>query len=188
LSAAPGGRTVARMDETVHRSFPPVVRPDTRLLILGSLPGVRSLAQRRYYAHPQNQFWRLAGEVIGRELVPLGYEERLEALLDAGVGLWDTVGAATRRGSLDADIRLREANDVASLAGGLQDLRAIGFNGGKSAALGRRQLGPGARYELIDLPSSSPAFTLPFDEKLARWRALRAFVRGGTGGISSETD
>ena len=74
-----------------------------------------SLQQQRYYAHPQNLFWRLMSAVIGRELVPLGYEDRLQALLDAGIGLWDTVAAATREGSLDADIRLHEASDLGTL-------------------------------------------------------------------------
>ena len=99
----------------MHHCFPPVTRPDTRLLVLGSLPGAVSLARQRYYAHPQNLFWRLIGAVIGRDLVPLDYEARLAALLDAGVGLWDTVAAATRKGSLDADIRLHEASDLAAL-------------------------------------------------------------------------
>jgi hypoxanthine-DNA glycosylase len=89
-------------------SFPPVVAAGTRVLILGSLPGERSLAERRYYAHPQNQFWRLVGSVIGSELEALGYEARLEALLSARIGLWDTVASATRTGSLDAAIREAE--------------------------------------------------------------------------------
>src|SRR3954471_21067966 len=102
--------------------FPPVTRPDTRLLVLGSLPGALSLEQRRYYANPRNQFWGLIGAVIGRDLVPLAYEDRLEALLDAGVGLWDTVAAATRDGSLDASIRLHEASDLGAFAATLPSL------------------------------------------------------------------
>lgn len=162
--------------DLVHRSFAAVTRADTRLLILGSLPGVRSLERRQYYAHPQNQFWRLTGAVIGRDLAPLAYKARLEALLDAGIGLWDTVGAARRVGSLDAAIRLEQANDLPALAASLPALAAIGFNGGTSARLGRRQLGTLAGVELIDLPSSSPAYTLPFEAKLERWLTLRAFL------------
>ncbi|MFN3946012.1 MAG: DNA-deoxyinosine glycosylase [Allosphingosinicella sp.] len=166
------------MDDLVHRSFPPVVRPDSRLLILGSLPGVRSLAQGRYYAHPRNQFWRLAGAVAEREDLPaLGYEARLDALLDAGIGLWDTVGAARRQGSLDTAIRLEAANDLAALIAALPRLRAIGFNGGTSSRIGRVALGGTSDgIALVDLPSSSPAYTLPFDEKRARWMALAAFL------------
>ena len=161
----------------MHHCFPPVTRPDTRLLVLGSLPGAISLAQQRYYAHPQNLFWRLMSAVIGRDLVPLAYEERLGALLDAKVGLWDTVAAATREGSLDTAIRLHEASDLAALAATLPDLRAIGFNGAKSAAIGRRQLGPAPGLALIDLPSSSPAYaSLSFERKREAWLALATYL------------
>jgi hypoxanthine-DNA glycosylase len=146
------------------------------VLVLGSLPGEESLARARYYAHPQNQFWRLIGRVIGRELGALDYEKRLETLLEAGVGLWDTVGSATRRGSLDGNIRDTQPNDLAELAATLPALRAVGFNGGKSAALGTKQLQSDPRLTLIPLPSSSPAFTLPFETKAAEWMKLRAYL------------
>jgi hypoxanthine-DNA glycosylase len=161
----------------VEHCFPPVTRPDTRLLLLGSLPGAVSLAERRYYAHPRNQFWRLVGAVIGRPLVPLDYEARLETLLDAGVGLWDTVAAATRQGSLDADIRLHAASDLAALTATLPDLRAVAFNGGTSARIGRARLAGATGLDLVDLPSSSPAYTLPFERKLEAWSGLRAYLR-----------
>lgn len=160
----------------MHRNFPPVIRADTRLLLLGSLPGAVSLARQRYYAHPRNQFWRLVGAVIGRDLAALDYDARLAALLDARIGLWDTVAAATRAGSLDAAIRLHEASDLAALAATLPELRAIGFNGGTSARIGRRQLAGVAGPALIDLPSSSPAYTLPFARKLETWRQLAAWL------------
>jgi hypoxanthine-DNA glycosylase len=161
---------------TIQHCFPPVVTPDTRLLVLGSLPGAVSLAAGRYYAHPQNLFWRLIGAVIGRDVAALDYDARLGALASAGVGLWDTVAAATRKGSLDADIRLHEASDLAALASSLPRLRAIAFNGGKSSAIGRRQLGPVQDLALIDLPSSSPAYTLAFEKKRDAWLALRTYL------------
>ena len=160
----------------IKRSFPPVVDARTRVLVLGSLPGEESLARRQYYGNPRNHFWRLMSEVIGRDLVPLAYEERLRTLLDSGVGLWDTVGAATRRGSLDGNIRLHQPNALADLASTLPALRAVGFNGGKSASLGMKQLARAERLALIALPSSSPAYTLPFDVKLEEWLKLRAFL------------
>jgi TDG/mug DNA glycosylase family protein len=161
----------------MHHCFPPVIRPDTRLLVLGSLPGAVSLARQRYYAHPQNQFWRLIGATIGEDLAPLPYEARLAALLDAGIGLWDTVAAATREGSLDADIRLHEASDLAALVATLPALGAIAFNGGTSARIGRKQLAEVTGIALIDLPSSSPAYaSLPFEKKRAAWLALRSYL------------
>ena len=160
----------------MQHCFPPVTRADTRLILLGSLPGAMSLAERRYYANPRNQFWRLAGAAVERDLEALAYEERLEALLDAGIGLWDTVAAASREGSLDQAIRLHEASDLAGLAATLPELRAVGFNGGKSAAIGRPQLASRPDLALVDLPSSSPAFTLAFEAKLERWLELRRFL------------
>lgn len=162
---------------TRKASFPPVVAPDTRVLILGSLPGEQSLAARRYYAHPQNRFWHLIGKVIGSELVPLEYEARLGALLAAGVGLWDTVASAHRPGSLDAAIRDAEPNALAELVTSLPELRAVGFNGATSARIGIPQLA-GTRFALIPLPSSSPAnASVPLAVKEKLWGALGEFLR-----------
>ena len=161
----------------LQHCFPPVTRADTRLLVLGSLPGAVSLERRQYYAHPQNLFWRLMGRVTDRDLVALGYDQRLAALLDARVGLWDTVAAATRKGSLDADIRLHAASDLAALAATLKELRAIAFNGGTSARIGRAQFAGVEGLDLIDLPSSSPAYaSLSFEKKLESWLRLRAYL------------
>jgi hypoxanthine-DNA glycosylase len=146
------------------------------VLILGSLPGEQSLAAGRYYANPRNQFWSLVGDAIGAELVPLPYEERLRLLLRKGIGLWDTIDTATRRGSLDGAIRDHVANDLAGLTGRLPSLRAVAFNGGKSAALGMRQLSNRSDLALVPLPSSSPAYTLPLALKQERWRVLRGYL------------
>lgn len=162
--------------DSLKRSFPPVADARTKVLVLGSLPGEESLARRQYYANPRNHFWRLIGAVAGLDLVPLPYEARLETLLAAGIGLWDTVGSATRRGSLDGAIRLDRANDLASLAASLPGLRAVGFNGGKSASLGLPRLAARTDLALIPLPSSSPAYTRPFEEKLAEWMRLSPFL------------
>lgn len=162
------------MDLRKH-SFPPVIDADVRLLVLGSLPGERSLAARRYYAHPQNQFWHLISPAAGRDLTALAYEDRLAALLDAHIGLWDVVASATRPGSTDAAIRDIEGHDIAALAATLPRLRAIAFNGGTALRHGRRALGPAAeRYAVIALPSSSPLHTIGLAAKLPAWQALAA--------------
>lgn len=157
----------------IKRSFPPMVDADTRLLILGSLPGEASLAVGRYYAHPQNAFWRLLGGVLGTDLASRDYNARLATLLAHHVGLWDVVAGATRRGSLDGAIRDVEANDLIALVATLPHLRAIAFNGKTAAKLGRLALGP-TPLALIDLPSSSPAYTVPVTEKARHWQALAA--------------
>ena len=162
--------------DTVKRSFGAVVDERTRVLVLGSLPGEESLARGQYYAHPRNQFWRLIGAVIGADLVPLPYEERLEALLAAGVGLWDVVGAAVRRGSLDGAIRDAQANRLAELAAELPGLKAVGFNGGKSWSMGRPLFAGLPQLALVPLPSSSPAHTLAFEKKRDSWLKLRDYL------------
>ena len=137
---------------------------------------MKSLAASRYYAHPQNRFWHLIGKVIGAELASLDYEDRLTALLQAKVGLWDTVASARRTGSLDAAIREAEHNALTDLAASLPQLRAVGFNGQVSARIGMPQLA-GANLALIPLPSSSPAnatISLAAKEKL--WSRLADFL------------
>lgn len=163
--------------EARKRAFAPVVAPHTRVLILGSLPGEASLAAGQYYAHPLNRFWHLVGAVIGREDLPaLDYEARLEALLGAHVGLWDTIRSAVRPGSLDAAIRDVEHAPLAELVSALPHLRAVAFNGKTSARIGRAQLGE-TSLELVDLPSSSPAHAgMPLAEKRNRWLHLRQFL------------
>ena len=158
-------------------AFPPIVGPDTRVLILGSLPGEASLAAGRYYAHPQNQFWRLIGGAIGREIAGLEYEERIDALSASGIGLWDTVGSARRVGSLDGAIRDATPNDLVALIASLVDLRAVAFNGATAAKIGRRAL-DATTLTLIDLPSSSPANArLSFAAKAEIWGRLRDYLK-----------
>ena len=157
--------------------FGALVDSDTRLVILGSLPGERSLAERRYYAHPGNGFWHLVGAVIECDLVSLEYEKRLAVLRARKIGLWDVVASAERSGSLDAAIRAHEANPLAGFAATLPNLRALAFNGAKAAAIGRKQLSGQIAPDLIDLPSSSAAYAaMPLAEKTRRWMRLRKFL------------
>lgn len=160
------------MNET-KRCFAPVVDPQTRVLILGSLPGEASLAASQYYAHPQNRFWELVGALIGVDLRALAYEARLEALRRHGIGLWDVIAEAQRRGSLDAAIRHERHNGLLALMQSLPALHTVAFNGGTAARHGLKQLGEAATaYRILSLPSSSPAHTLAFAHKLAAWQQL----------------
>ncbi len=167
-SAASAGGSAVKL-----QGFAPVTGADTRLLVLGSFPGVASLAAQRYYAHPRNQFWRLIGQALGIPLEALGYEERLHGLRQRGVGLWDVVAQAHRAGSLDADITDAVYSPLVALVDGLPALQAVAFNGGLAARVGRRQLRAlGRPLTLVDLPSSSPAYTMAFERKAERWHAL----------------
>jgi TDG/mug DNA glycosylase family protein len=157
---------------TIKRSMAPVGSTDARLLILGSLPGEASLRAQRYYAHPQNQFWRLLGAAIGEELAGLEYDERLARLAVRGIALWDVVGEARRSGSLDGSIREPTTNRLPDYVATHPRLGAIAFNGQTAARFGRAVLGDVGHLRLINLPSSSPAYTLPFAWKVERWAEL----------------
>lgn len=154
-------------------AFEPVFDEEARVLVLGSLPGVRSLERGQYYAHPQNAFWRIMGALLGGDLVALPYEARLEALRRSRVALWDSIATAVRPGSLDADVRDATPADLPGLVARLPALRAVAFNGALSAKIGRRQLAGTRGPALLDMPSTSPANAgLSFEEKLKRWSKL----------------
>lgn len=165
-------------DDTGDRrlGFAPVVDTETRLLILGSLPGDASLKAAQYYAHPRNAFWPLIGGVLGEDLAGQPYEKRIERLKARGVGLWDVIASAERSGSLDAAIRSPEAADLRGLIDGLPRLRAVAFNGKLAVKLGRRIIGDVAGVRLIDLPSSSPAHAIPLAGKANIWNSLTDLI------------
>ncbi|MCL6741012.1 DNA-deoxyinosine glycosylase [Sphingomonas sp. RB56-2] len=150
----------------------PVGARDALLLILGSLPGDASLRAQRYYAHPQNQFWRLLGSAIEEELAFAPYEDRLSRLSARGIALWDVVGEARRHGSLDGAIRGATPNRLAEYVATHPRLRAVAFNGKTAARLGRVALAGLSGLETVELPSSSPAYTIAFADKLAKWSVL----------------
>jgi hypoxanthine-DNA glycosylase len=152
-------------------ALPPVVAPHTRLLVLGSFPGAASLAAGQYYAHPRNQFWPLLGALWGLDLHAMPYAQRLDHLLERGLGLWDVYARCRRRGSLDADIRDAELNDFSTLSRRAPALRGVAHNGGTSARAGRPLQALG--LATWRLPSSSPAHAgWSFERKLAAWREV----------------
>lgn len=162
--------------DMIHHAFDIVADNRTRLLILGSLPGQKSLAERRYYANPANQFWRLLGPVVGTDLVELPYEQRLETLLAAGIGLWDVIGSARRFGSLDSALRDADERDLKGAVASLPALRALAFNGKAAHRIGVRQLGEDPAVDLIALPSSSGAHAVGIAVKQPVWNQLHTYV------------
>jgi hypoxanthine-DNA glycosylase len=156
------------------RGLPPVLGRDTRVLILGSFPGEASLAAGQYYAHPRNHFWPLIGALTATPLATMPYRERLAALRAHGIGLWDVYVACSRRGSLDGAIRDAERGEMSRVRRAAPALRLVCFNGQTAArALPSWR---SAGYATLALPSSSPAYTRPFSEKLARWREIGDFL------------
>jgi double-stranded uracil-DNA glycosylase len=161
------------------RSFEPVAQRDARVLILGSMPGIVSLEQNQYYAHPRNLFWPIMGELFGAGPA-LPYKKRLHILQAHGVALWDVVKQCYRPGALDSDIEEASiiANDFTSFFAAHQEIRRIYFNGSKARQAFIKYVSPGLtgleNIELIRLPSTSPAnASIPAGKKLEDWRQIK---------------
>jgi hypoxanthine-DNA glycosylase len=151
------------------QGLPPVISSHTRLIVLGSFPGVASLAARQYYAHPRNLFWPIVGTLLGLELESMPYDERVRHVRSRGLGLWDVYARCRRRGSLDQHIEDAELVDLESLKRRAPRLAAIAHNGGESARAMRHTQALGV--PVWRLPSTSPAnASWSFDRKLAAWR------------------
>ncbi len=159
--------------------LPPLVSPQTRLLILGSFPGAASLVAQQYYGHPRNHFWPILQAIwpcSPCDTSASSYQIRREWLLAKGLGLWDVYANCEREGSLDSRIRSPVLNDLAGLKKLCPDLAAIAHNGGESFkhAKHTRALG----LPVVRLPSTSPAnASWSFERKLAAWR--EAFEQHG---------
>jgi len=156
--------------------FSPIAGGEPRTLILGSLPGRKSLEMGQYYAQPQNGFWRIMGAVFGAG-PSLSYPQRLEQLIANRIAVWDVLAAGERSGSLDSAIVASSivVNDFAGFFTRHGGIRLICFNGAKAAELYRRNVRPGlaprfGELPIRVLPSTSPAnATVPFATKLALW-------------------
>jgi TDG/mug DNA glycosylase family protein len=167
-------------------SFAPISDAKARVLILGSMPGVRSLEAAQYYAHRQNQFWKIVGEVIGVDASE-PYARRLAALKASGIALWDVLRSCRRESSLDSAIERDsiQPNDFAAFLRRRPHIAHVLFNGATAEALFHRHVRETLPPRLIyyhRLPSTSPAHAgMPYGEKLKRWRAAlkRGLAHGG---------
>jgi hypoxanthine-DNA glycosylase len=142
-------------------SFPPILGENPRILVLGSMPGIASIKAQQYYAHPRNAFWPIMAELYDFD-VALPYEKRCQLLIKNGIALWDVLSACYRPGSLDQHIdeKTAEANDFGTLFSTHPNLDRICFNGQKSAVIFKKRVRvdtDGTNFELVSLPSTSPA-------------------------------
>ena len=156
-------------DDEPLQGLAPVIARHTRLVVLGSFPGVASLKAQQYYAHPRNHFWPILSALWGVDLRPRPYAERIAFIRDKGLGLWDVYASCRREGSLDSAIEEAQLNDLPSLKRRAPQLQAMAHNGGESARSMAitRQLG----LPVWRLPSTSPAnASWSFERKLAAWR------------------
>jgi hypoxanthine-DNA glycosylase len=158
------------------RGFPPIASRESRVLVLGSMPGLASLAAQQYYAHPRNAFWPIMGELFGAT-PELPYPLRVARLLDAGVAVWDVLGACVRPGSLDSDIQSEGlvVNDFGDFLDGHPQIGQVFFNGAKAEqlfqSLALPQLPVG--LQLKRLPSTSPANAgMRLAQKIEAWRCV----------------
>lgn len=159
----------------VH-SFPPIAHADACILILGSMPGVASLAAGEYYAHPRNAFWPIMGELIGAR-PELEYAARTKRVMARRIAVWDVLKSCVRGGSLDSSIDEDSIvpNDFAAFFEKHSNIVRVYFNGGKAEQAFRRYVLPGlqAEVEFARLPSTSPAHAgRTFAQKLAAWRVI----------------
>ncbi len=167
-----------RGSNRIH-SFPPIISQQAKLIILGSMPGVESLRQNKYYAHPRNSFWPIMLELLSTPVDT--YEQCTQLLKDHGIAVWDVLQSCQRSGSLDANIQqdFMRANDFNHLFARYSGIRAVFFNGGaaekfyKSKVLTNLE----ARFNHFSyqrLPSTSPAHaSMTLVQKKLAWKVLR---------------
>ncbi len=153
-------------------SFPPLVAPGARILILGSMPGAASLAAGQYYAHPRNVFWPVMGSLFGAG-PDKPYDERAQILAARGVAVWDVLQFCVRPGSLDSDISDEVPNDFVSFFRDHPGIGHVYLNGGKAAESYKRFVADFCPLPVTKLPSTSPAHAgMSFERKLAAWRVI----------------
>jgi len=153
-------------------SFPPIVDEQSEILILGSVPGVKSLEMQQYYAHPQNQFWKLMFHLFDKPF-SLDYQERIELLKENKIALWDVIESCERKGSLDTEIKNEFDNNIPQLIENHPNIKIIFCNGQKSYKNLIKILGKNFKIPIIVLPSTSPLHTVKFEEKLLSWLKIK---------------
>ncbi|MBQ4265444.1 MAG: DNA-deoxyinosine glycosylase [Clostridia bacterium] len=153
----------------ICRSFEPVYAPDANVMIVGSMPSVKSLADSQYYAHPRNAFWPILFGVFGMEPTA-DYEAKKELIRANHLALWDVAGVCEREGSLDSNMKDIRYNDFAALYEACPDIHTVLCNGGTAHSLFMKS-GHAGNRRVIRMPSTSPAYTMAYAKKLAAWKA-----------------
>ena len=164
--------------EILH-SFDPVVTPASRILILGTMPGVASLRKQEYYGFPHNAFWRIIAALTDHDTVPDVYEERLEMIRRGGMALWDVCHSCRRVGSLDSNILDEVPNDIVGLLDSHPSIQTVVFNGTPAHRLFKRHIGLKILEgrKVLVMPSTSPAnASWSYERKLAAWSMLKTHL------------
>lgn len=167
-------------NESIQNRLPPIVDHNTRVLIVGSMPGQQSLDKQQYYGNARNHFWPIIGEIL-QTVIPADYAERIQLLRSNQIGLWDVIQSCERKGSLDSAIRNEVPNDFAKLFDQYPAIVLVLFNGAKSFDVFKKHVG----FELLanrhyeKMPSTSPVpgkNIKSFEGKLADWRIMESYL------------
>ena len=162
-------KTTLNPTSRVKTSFDPISNDNSSILILGTLPGDKSLDLGEYYGHPRNKFWKIISTITNNEL-PLTYSGKKALLLKTKIGIWDIAHKANREGSLDSAIENEEPNDLEGFIARHKNLKVIGFNGIKAKTLYDKYFDRKSDIKYILLPSTSPANAgISFDNICEQW-------------------
>ena len=163
--------------DKILKCFPPIINKNSKVLILGTMPSIRSFQKGQYYGHPQNHFWRIIYGLFGQDLID-DYDERVAFLLKHHIALWDVLAACQREGSSDSKIKNPVPNDIAGLLCDYPAIRAIFCDSVKAEELFNRFI-----KDRLDrpisfhrLPSPSPARAMRWEDKLDQWRIILPYL------------
>ena len=164
--------------------FQPIVGEAPKVLILGSMPSVKSLEEHQYYGHPRNQFWPIMFELLGSDMEHVSdgnvYFQKVELIKSNSIAIWDVLASCERKGSLDSDIKDEIPNKIIDFLERYKSIEVIVFNGGKAEASFKKyfkELYKSDVYHFLKMPSTSPAYTLSAKEKVNSWKLLLEFIR-----------
>lgn len=148
------------------KGFPPIINKNISILILGSFPSKASLVKQEYYGHPHNQFWKILGKILNEELYSADYKTKKDIVLKHNIGIWDVIDGCDRKSSLDSDIKNEQPNNLNKIKKLAPNLKIVCFNGKKAGSYESVF----KEYKTFVLPSTSPAYTLKYAEKLKFWK------------------
>lgn len=156
----------------MKKAFSPVIYPDSRILILGTMPGEKSLELQQYYGNRGNQFWKLIFEILNKDFT-LDYNKRLELLKENKIALWDVLQYCDRQGSLDSSIKNEVPNNFKDFYATHTHIEVVLFTSKNAARYYDKYVGKSQGIHYTTLPSPSGAnASMPYLEKLKFWKDI----------------
>ncbi|MFH1996581.1 MAG: DNA-deoxyinosine glycosylase [Candidatus Omnitrophota bacterium] len=155
--------------------FPLIINKNSKVLILGSFPGITSRRKNEYYGHSRNSFWKLVFDLLEEGIPSDDYRKKIRILKKHRVGLWDVVASCGIQGSSDSDIKEYTQNDIDAILKKYKNIKAIFANGKKAYKILHETLR--TKIHLNYLPSTSPAHTMPFKDKKDQWKKILKYIQ-----------